>query len=118
MVTFKPSSRTCRFSSRVPNKVSICGLISMFFFIRSGISLQKERRLRLSCRYDAPSSFSVGLSGKAAWLRKEQVDGGTHGLRKKSTGSRPTSRNHYHYGVEYPPAFRESMGVFHFPVQI
>ena len=33
MVTFKPSSSRRRFSSRVPNRVSIFGLISMFFFI-------------------------------------------------------------------------------------
>src|SRR5208337_5380331 len=32
-VTFNPSSSKRRFSSRVPNKVSMLGLISMFFFI-------------------------------------------------------------------------------------
>ena len=31
MVTFKPSSSRRRFSSRVPNRVSMLGLISMFF---------------------------------------------------------------------------------------
>jgi hypothetical protein len=31
---FRPSSSTCRFSSRVPNRVSIFGLSSMLFFIR------------------------------------------------------------------------------------
>src|SRR5436853_6292520 len=33
METFRPSSSKCRFSSCVPNRVSILGLSSMFFFI-------------------------------------------------------------------------------------
>src|SRR4051812_48919334 len=31
--TFNPSSRMCRFSSRVPKRLSILGVISIFFFI-------------------------------------------------------------------------------------
>src|SRR5579864_5717265 len=34
MLMFKPSSSTCRFSSRVPNRVSMFGVISMLFFIQ------------------------------------------------------------------------------------
>ena len=34
MLTFKPSSSTCRFSSRVPKSVSMFGAISMLFFIQ------------------------------------------------------------------------------------
>src|SRR5882672_2756016 len=35
MVTFRPSSSTRTFSSRVPNRVSMLGLIPMLFFIQS-----------------------------------------------------------------------------------
>src|ERR1700757_3307933 len=34
MVMFRPSSSTCKFSSRVPNRVSMLGLISILFFIQ------------------------------------------------------------------------------------
>src|SRR6266853_3479579 len=34
MVTFKPSSSTRTFSSRVPNRVSMLGVISILFFIQ------------------------------------------------------------------------------------
>src|ERR1700679_1049272 len=35
IVTFRPSSRKRTFSSRVPNRVSMLGLIPMLFFIQS-----------------------------------------------------------------------------------
>src|SRR2546429_3890731 len=40
MAMFRPSSSTCKFSSRVPNNVSMLGVISIFFFIQlKGASL-------------------------------------------------------------------------------
>src|SRR5690348_3874836 len=37
MLMFRPSSSTCRFSSRVPKSVSMLGLISILFFIQFSI---------------------------------------------------------------------------------
>src|SRR5438270_12115824 len=34
MAMFRPPSSTCKFSSRVPNRVSMLGLISILFFIQ------------------------------------------------------------------------------------
>src|SRR5260370_17257543 len=44
MVTFRPSSSRRTFSSRVPNKVSMLGLIPMLFFIQSLYSVLLTNR--------------------------------------------------------------------------
>src|SRR5438105_15884088 len=44
MVTFRPSSMTRRFSSRVPNSDSMLGVISMFFFMERYRSSPARRR--------------------------------------------------------------------------
>src|SRR5258706_12723911 len=50
MLMFRPSSSTCRFSSRVPNSVSMLGLISILFFIQvytiAGYPRAQKRRLQ------------------------------------------------------------------------
>src|ERR1700756_679010 len=57
MVTFSPSSSTCRFSSRVPNKVSIFELTSILFFI--------QKRMLSSKGPMCGDAFAAGLACSA-----------------------------------------------------
>src|SRR5713101_3414064 len=99
MVTFRPSSSRRTFSSRVPNKVSMLGLIPMLFFIQSLYSVL------LTNRKNTHTSATSQTKQDYAWRRDQPECSCPEGK------SLPLSK-------AYPAAGWESMGVGSIPVSL
>src|SRR5215510_16441725 len=99
MVTFSPSSKIWRFSSRVPKRFSMLGTISILFFIKTAASFEL-----LACSetllYEAtwPQRPSAHTRPRLLVSRTKQFSG------IEQRGCWPTTAwRHYHSRREYPP---------------
>src|SRR5271166_5189960 len=94
ILIFRPSSSTCRFSSRVPNRVSMLGLSAMLFFIQDCGSRLQQLWTGLTLGFLLPGCGLPPDSDEPvpSFFARKELDGKVEqcGLRTPTTGRFPT----------------------------
>src|SRR5689334_20930339 len=92
MLMFRPSSSTCRFSSRVPNNVSILGVTSILFFIQ-GYSAASCSQMGLTWLPFRCLSRAFGARRNIPILARKRLDVGKRPAEARAPVGRTTTIN-------------------------